>query len=128
MTSVDVYLWNDPGYTESGVERPPIGATLPSCDHYYTDLKPNVDAMFNKFTVSDDYVSLMSVTYLKAVYTFNESRSITIYGWVDSVGLKSDTTDYPMTDIVWHCDPWRTFGAEAEFKAGTVRRRPYNGS
>ena len=124
MTSVTYELWDDTGYTESGVERPPIGATLSSPDHVFTLERPNRDDMFSKLSVREDYVTLMNTSYLRATYSFNESEGIVIYGWVDNVELKSDTSDYPMVNIYWHPDLWRTYCQKAVFRAGTVRRRP----
>lgn len=124
MTSVRYSMWDDTGYTESGLERPPIGAPLSSPDHVFTDERPNRDDLFSKVSVKGDYVELMNVSYLMAEYDFNESSPITVYGWVDGVALRSDSSGYPMTDIYWHPDLWRTYASKAEFRAGTVRRRP----
>ena len=117
-------LWDDTGYTESGVERPPIGSVLPSPDHTFYDLKPDKDSLFSSVSLKYAYTDLMGTSYLRAEYDTNNGSSIVVYGWVDAVSLRSDTSDFPMTDIAWHPDLWRTFGASAEYRTGTVRRRP----
>lgn len=122
--SVTIELWNDTGYTESGVERPPIGATLSSPDLVYYDLNPQRNNLFSSVQIKAPYTDLYKVSYLRATYDFNESDPLVIYGWVDSVALVSDTDRYPSTQIDWHVDLWRTYARNAVFRAGTVHRRP----
>ena len=120
-------LWDDTGYTESGVERPPIGSVLPSPDHTIYDLRPDKNALFSQLALKGAFTDLMNTSYLRAEYDSNNGEPLTIYGWVDMVALRSDTEDFPMTVISWHPDLWRTFNSQALFKAGTVRRRPAMG-
>lgn len=116
-------LWKDTGYTESGVERPPIGASIRQPDFSYTELKPDKDELFNRVSLKAPYTDLMDVSYIRIYLDTANGDSKIIYGWVDSVTLRSDTEGYPLTDISWHVDPWRTWCTQAEFKTGLVRRR-----
>ena len=116
-------LWNDTGYTESGVERPPIGASIRQPDFSYTDLKPDKGDLFAKVSLKAPYTDLMNVSYVRIYLDTANGDDRVIYGWVDSVALRSDTDGYPLTDISWHVDPWRTWCAQAEFRTGVVRRR-----
>jgi len=121
-------VWFDCGYTESGVERPPIGAEMPNPSlTYYQELHPDKGEVFNRLSLKAPFTELMDASYIRVSMRTNNGDDLVIYGWVDSVALRSDTDYYPMTDIYWHVDPWRTWGASAVFKAGTVRRRPANG-
>lgn len=122
--SVTFEFWNDTGYTESGVERPPIGATLSSPDRTYYDLNPQRNNLFSSVQIRAPYTDLYKASYLRATYSFNESEDLVLYGWVDDVSMVSDTDDFPSTQVSWHVDLWRTFARNAVFKAGTVRRRP----
>ena len=120
-------LWNDTGYTESGVERPPIGASIRQPDFSYTDLKPDKGELFSRVSLKAPYTDLMDVSYVRIYLDTANGDDKIIYGWVDSVALRSDTDGYPLTDISWHVDPWRTWCAQAEFRTGMVRRRPMTG-
>lgn len=122
--SVDIELWNDTGYTESGVERPPIGAVLPAPDLTFYDLNPQRGDVFSSVQIKAPYTDLFRCSYLRATYHFNESDDIVVYGWVDSVGLISDTAEFPSSQVNWHVDLWRTYARNAVFRAGTVHRRP----
>lgn len=125
--SVTIELWKDTGYTESGVERPPVGATLSNPDYTYYGLNPARDELFSSVQIKAPYTDLYQCSYLKATYDFNESDPLVLYGWIDSITLVSDTADYPNTRINWHVDLWRTYCNEADYKAGTIRRRPEGG-
>ena len=125
--NVTLDLWNDTGYTESGVERPPIGSALPDPDHTFTGLRPDKGDIFSSYSIKAAYTDLMDSSYVRISFDTANGDDLTIYGWVDSVLLKSDTEDYPMTVVNWHVDPWRTWGGRAVFRAGTVRRRPATG-
>ena len=122
--SVTIELWKDTGYTESGVERPPIGSVLTSPDLIFDELNPQKGELFSSVQIKAPYTDLYQCSYLRATYDFNESDPLVLYGWIDSVALMSDTTDFPSTRIDWHVDLWRTYCSQAEFKTGTVRRRP----
>lgn len=122
--SVTIELWNDTGYTESGVERPPIGATLSNPDYIYYNLNPQRSDLFSTVQIRAPYTDLYKVSYLRATYDFNESEPLVLYGWVDSVALVSDTDSFPSTQVDWHVDLWRTYASNTVFRAGTVHRRP----
>lgn len=125
--SVKIELWNDTGYTESGVERPPIGSTLPEPDHVFTDLNPQRNELFSSVQIKVPYTDIYRSSYLRATYDFNESDPIVIYGWIDAVALVSDTDRFPNTEVIWHVDLWRTYARNAVFRTGTVHRRPAGG-
>lgn len=127
MTIVRIELWNDVGYTESGVERPPVDAPAPTNPVAVFEVRPSASDLFSAFSVKAPYRDLMGVSYLRATYQFNNSAPLTVYGWVDGVGTKSDSDGYPNTEVYWHVDLWRTYNTQAEYKAGTVHRRPERG-
>lgn len=126
MSSItQLRIWNDPGFTENCLEVPKKGASLPSPSLTITGpLNPSKGRMFTSIQVREDYVTLMNATYVAVNIDMNNSTDLTLYGWVDSVVLESDTSGYPMTTINWHIDYWRTYISQAEFGSGMVRRRP----
>lgn len=118
-------IWNDPGFTENCLEVPKKGATLPSPSlSILGPLYPSKGRMFTSIQVREDYVTLMNASYVAVDINMNNSNNLTLYGWVDSVALESDTDGYPMTTINWHIDYWRTYISQAQFGSGMVRRRP----
>lgn len=126
MSSItQLRIWNDPGFTENCLEVPKKGATLPSPSRIIAGpLNPSKGRMFTSIQVREDYVTLMNASYVAVYIDMNNSADLTLYGWVDSVVLESDTDGYPMTTINWHIDYWRTYISQARFGSGMVRRRP----
>lgn len=125
MSSItQLRIWNDPGFTENCLEVPMKGASLPSPSLIIPGpLNPSKGRMFTSIQVREDYVTLMNASYVSVTIIMNNSNPLTLYGWVDSVVLESDTDGYPMTTINWHIDYWRTYISQARFGSGMVRRR-----
>lgn len=122
-------MWNDCGFTEGCIEVPSKTSVLPEPDLVFDrDFNPSMTKMFSEIQLKADYLSLMNVSYLEVTYTMNNSDELVVYGWVDSVSMKSDSANYPMTVVNWHIDLWRTFLSKAEFGMGTVMRRPLKGT
>lgn len=122
-------MWNDSGFTEGCIEVPSKTSVLPEPDLVFDrDFNPSMTKMFSEIQLKADYLSLMNVSYLEVTYTMNNSDELVVYGWVDSVSMKSDSANYPMTVVNWHIDLWRTFLSKAEFGMGTVMRRPLKGT
>lgn len=123
-TVTQVRMWNDIGYTEGCLEVPKKGASIPQPTYTVSDLNISVQDMFSRMKLKAPYTSLMNISYLEMTVDMNNGSDLTIYGWVDSVSLSSDTDGYPMTTIDWHVDYWRTYLNSAVFGSGMVRRRP----
>ena len=123
-TVTQVRMWNDIGYTEGCLEVPRKGASIPQPSYTMSDLNISVQDMFSRMKLKAPYTSLMNISYLEMTVDMNNGSDLTIYGWVDSVSLSSDTDGYPMTTIDWHVDYWRTYLNGAVFGSGMVRRRP----
>lgn len=123
-TVTQVRMWNDIGYTEGCLEVPKKGASIPQPSYTVSDLNISVQDMFSRMKLKAPYTSLMNISYLEMTVDMNNGSDLTIYGWVDSVSLSSDTDGYPMTTIEWHVDYWRTYLNSAVFGSGMVRRRP----
>lgn len=126
--SINVAFWYDTGYTDGCIEVPPIDATLSNPDLQFNVLNPSKDRYFSEFRIQGAYIDLYNVSYLRAIYDLNNASSnLTLYGWVDSVDIQSDTDGCPITIIKWHIDNWRTFASRANFGSGMVRRRRVSG-
>lgn len=126
--SINVAFWYDTGYTDGCIEVPLINATLSNPDLQFNVLNPSKDRYFSEFRIQGAYIDLYNVSYLRAIYDLNNASSnLTLYGWVDSVDIQSDTDGCPITIVRWHIDNWRTFASRANFGSGMVRRRPVNG-
>lgn len=123
-TVTQVRMWNDIGYTEGCLEVPRKGASIPQPTYTVSDLNISVQDMFSRMKLKAPYTSLMNISYLEMTVDMNNGSDLTIYGWVDSVSLSSDTDGYPMTTVEWHIDYWRTYLNSAVFGSGMVRRRP----
>ena len=123
-TVTQVRMWNDIGYTEGCLEVPRKGTSIPQPSYTVSDLNISVQDMFSRMKLRAPYTSLMNISYLEMTVDMNNGSDLTIYGWVDSVSLSSDTDGYPMTTIDWHVDYWRTYLDTAVFGSGMVRRRP----
>lgn len=124
-TITQVRFWNDCGFTENCLEVPSKSNELPSPTLTLSDdLNVSVDRMFSQLKLRQSYSTLMNVSYLEATYEMNNGSDLTIYGWVDSVSMQSDTSGFPMTVVDWHIDYWRTYLNQASFGSGMVRRRP----
>lgn len=123
-TITSVSLWKDSGYTEGCTDIPRLGSSLPEADIIYNkDFNPSTAKMFSSIQIKDDYVTLMDMSYIAVNVEMNNSPNITIYGWIDSVTMLSDTAGFPNTQIDWHIDYWRTYASKATYGSGVVMRR-----
>lgn len=123
----NVAFWYDVGYTDGCIEVPPLNASIGTPDITFENLNPSKGNYFSEFRVPGNYLDLYNVSYLRAIYDMNNaSDDLTLYGWVDSVDIQSDTDGYPVTIVKWHIDYWRTFASRADFGSGMIRRRPTN--
>lgn len=124
MTISQIRFWNDCGFTENCLEVPSKTNTLPSPSLIISeDSNPSKGNLFSQLRLKQPYTTLMNVSYLELTYDMNNGSDLTIYGWVDSVSVESDTSGFPLTVVDWHIDYWRTYLAQAEFGSGMVRRR-----
>lgn len=124
----NVAFWYDVGYTDGCIEVPPLNASIGTPDITFENLNPSKGNYFSEFRVPGNYLDLYNVSYLRAIYDMNNaSDDLTLYGWVDSVDIQSDTDGYPVTIVKWHIDYWRTFASRADFGSGMIKRRPVSG-
>lgn len=124
MTISMIRFWNDCGFTENCLEVPSKSNTLPTPTLIISeDSNPSKGNLFSQLRLKQPYTTLMNVSYLELTYDMNNGSDLTIYGWVDSVSVESDTSGFPLTVVDWHIDYWRTYLTQAEFGSGMVRRR-----
>lgn len=118
-------FWKDTGYTEGCLTNPKINATLPVADITIdTPVTPSKDRLFSQLQLKAPYSDLYDMSYLKADYTMNNGDDITVYGWIDSVSVESDSDGFPNTNVRWHIDYWRTYNSKVTYGNGLVTRRP----
>lgn len=118
-------FWKDTGYTEGCLTNPMINATLPVADITIdTPVTPAKNRLFSELHLSVPYSDLYDMSYLKADYTMNNGEDITVYGWIDSVSVESDSDGFPNTFVRWHIDYWRTYNSQVTYGNGLVTRRP----
>lgn len=122
---IAIRTWNDVGYTDGCIEIPTIGKALPTPTHTYSGAyAPSKDRSFNCVQLPEPYMDLINTSYIELTYDINNATSnLILYGWVDRVEMRSDTDDYPKTDIYYHIDYWRSYNANATFGSGMVKRR-----
>ena len=128
MTSATVRIWRDCGFTEGTLEVPSKTSSLPSSTYTFTLNAVPREELFNSFRVKHAYEDLYDCNYLQVTYDFNNGDDVSVYGWIDSVRVISDTAGSPNTLIEWHTDLWRTFLSKATFGAGVVTKRPSSGT
>lgn len=118
-------FWKDTGYTEGCLTKPPINASLPTADMVIdTPVAPDKGRLFSELHLKVPYSDLYDMSYLKADYNMNNGEDITVYGWIDSVSVESDTDGFPNTYVRWHIDYWRTYNSIVTYGNGLVTRRP----
>lgn len=128
MTSATVRIWRDCGFTEGTLEVPSKTSSLPTATYTFTLPAVPREDLFNSFRVKHAYEDLYDCNYLQVTYDFNNGDDVSVYGWIDSVRVISDTAGSPNTLIEWHTDLWRTFLSKATFGAGVVTKRPSSGT
>lgn len=128
MTSATVRIWRDCGFTEGTLEVPSKTSSLPAATYTFTLPAVPREDLFNSFRVKHAYEDLYDCNYLSVTYDFNNGDDVSVYGWIDSVRVVSDTAGSPNTLIEWHTDLWRTFLSKATFGAGVVTKRPSSGT
>ncbi len=124
MTSATVEIWKDTGYTEGCMEVPKTSSTLSNPDFTFSGLEISSSSLFSEVKVKDDFESLYDCSYLRMTLEMNNGDDVTVYGWIDSVSVGSDSASSPMTRIQWHVDMWRTYISKVTFGSGIVKRRP----
>lgn len=129
MEITRVRAWNDPGFTESGNERPSSSYTLPAADLTSSvSLHPPVGRIFSELRLDDSWLDWRDMSYIELQISWNnEAGTTTIYGFVDSVEILSDTQGAANTSIKWHVDEWFTYLSSATFGSCHILRRPYSG-
>lgn len=121
-------LWNDPGFTDGSVEVPQYSGidTLPAptltLDN--TEIVPSKARFFSELKLKIPYNDALNFSYLKMTVKYNDDNVCFYYGFIDSVTLGSDNLDFPLVNIAFHIDLWRTYLKQAVFGSGLVKRRP----
>ena len=125
MATATVEIWRDTGFTEGSVEVPSKTSSLPSPTYTFTDVNVPRDSLFSTLKLAHAFEDLYDCSYLRITLDMNNGADVTLYGWIDAVSCGSDTAEYPVTNIDWHPDLWRSYINSAQFGAGLVTRRPY---
>lgn len=124
-TISEVKLWADVGYMEGDVEIPKIGASLPTPTLTIEGpFNPSKGRLFSQIQIPENWYNLRNVSYIAISLFLNNGALQTVYGWIDSVVMLSDSVESPMCEINWHVDYWRTYAASMTFKGGLVKRAP----
>ena len=124
MTTAEVKVWRDTGYTEGSVEVPSKTSYLSAPTYTFSDVNISRDRLFTQVQLRTPYEDLYDCSYLCVTLDMNNGDDVTVYGWIDSVSCSSDTPESPATIINWHIDYWRTYLSKVTFKEGLVTRRP----
>lgn len=125
-----IRFWSDPGFTEGCIEIPGLNYVLPTASYVPLSMdgwRPAKNALFDKIKIEESFPNLINMSFLEAVFTFEDESEMTFYGWIDNVSILSDDTDHPVTTIDWHVDYWMTYRRNAQFKYGLVKRRSDSG-
>lgn len=125
MATATVEIWRDTGFTEGSVEVPSKTSSLPSPTYTFYNVNTSRDSLFSTLKLAHAFEDLYDCSYLRITLDMNNGADVTLYGWIDAVSCGSDTAEYPVTNIDWHPDLWRSYINSAQFGAGLVTRRPY---
>ena len=125
MATATVEIWRDTGFTEGSVEVPSKTSSLPSPTYTFYNVNTPRDSLFSTLKLAHAFEDLYDCSYLRITLDMNNGADVTLYGWIDAVSCGSDTAEYPVTNIDWHPDLWRSYINSAQFGAGLVTRRPY---
>lgn len=128
MTSASLDVWRDTGYTEGCLEVPKTASTLSNPDYSFDGLEISTSSLFSEVKVKGAFAPLFDCSYLKMTYDMNNGDDVTVYGWIDSVAVGSDSSGSPMTRIQWHIDLWRTYISKVTLGSGIVKRRTAEGT
>lgn len=121
-----IRFWSDPGFTEGCIEIPGLNYVLPTASYVPIELngwRPAKNMLFERIRIEESFPNLINMSFLEAVFSFEDESEMTFYGWIDNVSILSDDADHPTTAIDWHIDYWMTYRRNARFKYGLVRRR-----
>lgn len=118
--------WYDPGFTESGNERPSASYVMPAADYDKSvSLHPPIGRLFNELRLEESWLDWRDISYIEITVGWNnELASTVLKGFVDSVEVLSDTGGAMVTSVKWHVDEWGTYISNASLGAGHVLRRP----
>ena len=121
-----VRFWKDVGFQDGSIEVPSIHDRLPAPDAEFTEsIKTSTSEFFSAFTIPKVFADYLSMSYVELLYEYNNTvDTMTFYGWIDDIALKSDTDGSPSIMVSWHIDHWRTYLANARFGYGLVQNRP----
>ena len=125
MATATVEIWRDTGFTEGSVEVPSKTSSLPSPTYTFYNVNTSRDSLFSTLKLAHAFEDLYDCSYLRITLDMNNGADVTLYGWIDAVSCGSDTAEYPVTNVDWHPDLWRSYINSAQFGAGLVTRRPY---
>ena len=128
MTSASLEIWEDTGYTEGCLEVPKTSSTLSSPDYSFDGLEISTSSLFSEVKVKGAFAALFNCSYLRMTYEMNNGSDVTVYGWIDSVAVGSDSAGSPMTRIQWHVDLWRSYISKVTLGSGIVKRRTAEGT
>lgn len=125
MATATVEIWRDTGFTEGSVEVPSKTSSLPSPTYTFYNVNTPRDSLFSTLKLAHAFEDLYDCSYLRITLDMNNGADVILYGWIDAVSCGSDTAEYPVTNVDWHPDLWRSYINSAQFGAGLVTRRPY---
>lgn len=125
MATATVEIWRDTGFTEGSVEVPSKTSSLPSPTYTFYNVNTPRDSLFSTLKLAHAFEDLYDCSYLRITLDMNNGADVVLYGWIDAVSCGSDTAEYPVTNVDWHPDLWRSYINSAQFGAGLVTRRPY---
>ena len=125
MATATVEIWRDTGFTEGSVEVPSKTSSLPTPTYTFYNVNTPRDSLFSTLKLAHAFEDLYDCSYLRITLDMNNGADVVLYGWIDAVSCGSDTAEYPVTNVDWHPDLWRSYINSAQFGAGLVTRRPY---
>ena len=125
MATATVEIWRDTGFTEGSVEVPSKTSSLPTPTYTFYNVNTPRDSLFSTLKLAHAFEDLYDCSYLRITLDMNNGADVILYGWIDAVSCGSDTAEYPVTNVDWHPDLWRSYINSAQFGAGLVTRRPY---
>ena len=128
MTTASLDIWKDTGYTEGCLEVPKTTSTLPNPDYSFDGLEISTSSLFSEVKVRGEFAALFECSYLRMSIEMNNGDDVTVYGWIDSVAVGSDSAGSPMTRIQWHVDLWRSYISKVALGSGIVKRRTAEGT
>lgn len=117
-------LFLDPGFTETGIERPKsLDARNLREIYSERDLKAKYLTVFESIKLKCSYWQARNASLIRLFPYSGDDDGWWVWGWVDDVLVLSDIESAPLIEVRFHVDYWLTYIGSAAFGPAVITRR-----